>query len=85
LNLLFEIALKQIGIVLTWDIRTRRQSTSSLLNDQFQQGSIEKTTLIKQYSEKRFESRYLPTIGVDFGVKDINDSLVAIAFLGPGR
>ena len=37
--------------------------------------STGKTTLIKCFSEKRFESRYLPTIGVDFGVKDIHDSL----------
>ena len=36
---------------------------------------VGKTTLLKRYSEKRFESRYFPTIGVDFGVKRIHDSL----------
>jgi len=33
-----------------------------------------KSCLIKRYCEKRFISKYLPTIGVDFGVTKINIS-----------
>ena len=31
-----------------------------------------KSCLIKRYCEKRFINKYLPTIGVDFGVTNIN-------------
>ena len=31
-----------------------------------------KTCLIKRYCEKRFVSKYLPTIGVDFGVTKVH-------------
>lgn len=31
-----------------------------------------KSCLIKRYCEKRFVSKYMPTIGVDFGVTKIN-------------
>ena len=31
-----------------------------------------KSCLIKRYCEKRFISKYLPTIGVDFGVTNID-------------
>jgi len=31
-----------------------------------------KSCLIKRYCEGRFVSRYIPTIGVDYGVKKIN-------------
>lgn len=37
-------------------------------------GNLEtgKSCLIKRYCEKRFVSKYLPTIGVDFGVTIVN-------------
>eukprot|EP00760_Papus_ankaliazontas_P030986 PhM_4_TR515/c0_g1_i1/m.66418/K19372/DNAJC27; DnaJ homolog subfamily C member 27 len=33
---------------------------------------VGKSCLIKRYSEERFVARYIPTIGVDYGVKRVN-------------
>lgn len=33
---------------------------------------VGKSCLIKRYCEGRFVSRYIPTIGVDYGVKKMN-------------
>ena len=32
-----------------------------------------KTCLIKRYCEQRFEPLYVPTIGIDYGIKKLRD------------
>ena len=36
-----------------------------------------KSCLIKRYCEKRFVSKYLPTIGIDYGATKIYDKVLA--------
>ena len=41
-----------------------------------------KSCLIKRFCEERFVSKYIPTIGVDYGVKavKVRDSLIRVNF-----
>ena len=38
-----------------------------------------KTCLIKRYCEQRFEQKYIPTIGIDYGVKKLTPQKTTIA------
>ena len=37
-----------------------------------------KTCFIKRYCEQRFESKYVPTIGIDYGVKKLRTAGVIL-------
>ena len=38
-----------------------------------------KTCLIKRYCEQRFETKYMPTIGIDYGVKRLTVAKTTVA------